>query len=128
MKANRVPEAIQKQRSTEELEDLVWAKLGQQWKTIKKAFRDLSNNAGSISPLRLRRQFSNWGVDMTDDQFQIIFNKFDIDGDGSISYTDFLNSAGKECFPKEGLYFRQDVALNKRGKEPPCKHDACFNP
>lgn len=57
-----------------------------------------------------------------------MFLKFDIDGDGTISYTDFLNSAGKECFPKEGLYFRQDVALKKRGKEKPCTNESCFNP
>lgn len=43
---------------------------------------------------------------MNDAQFNAIFIKFDIDGDGAISYSDFLDSAGKECFPKEGLYFR----------------------
>jgi Ca2+-binding EF-hand superfamily protein len=35
-----------------------------------------------------------------------LFNKFDLDGDGRISYADFQNSVGRELYPKEFFYFR----------------------
>jgi len=114
------------QMKLSELEQLVWTKIRQQWKTIKKAYRDLSNSeATGISAAQLRNQFSHWGLNMTDEQFHPIFNKFDLDNDGIINYIDFLQSVGKECFPREGLYFRQDVP--KPNKSYTCKANRCFH-
>ena len=47
-----------------------------------------------------------WGMEISDAEFTAIFNKFDHDGDGVISYRDFQVSIGSEMFPAEGLYFR----------------------
>ena len=63
MKDNKVPESLQRLRTQKQLEVLVWQKLGQQWSTVKKAFRDLSNNeATGIQPHMLRQQFEYWGL------------------------------------------------------------------
>ena len=62
---------------------------------------------------------------MSDEEFQYIFTKFDLDADGIISYRDFLDSAGPECFPKEGLFFRQDISIKARGKEKVCAQAYC---
>ena len=49
-----------------------------------------------------------WGMEISDADFNHVFERFDIDGDGKISYKDFQKSIGSEMFPAEGLYFRQD--------------------
>lgn len=61
-----------------------------QWKTLRKAFMDLNmEKSGSIMPEELRFYFKHWGLNLTDEQFTYLFNKFDLDGDGKISYKDF---------------------------------------
>ena len=45
---------------------------------------------------------------MSDEQFEIIYDSFDVDKDGKISYSDFHKSIGSEIHPGESLYFRQD--------------------
>ena len=47
-------------------------------------------------------------MDISPEDFKKVFDKFDLDGDGQISYKDFQVSIGSEMFPAEGLYFRQD--------------------
>ena len=44
---------------------------------------------GTISKRELKFFLVYWGMEMSDEQFDIIFNKFDLDGDGKISYKDF---------------------------------------
>jgi hypothetical protein len=55
-----------------------------------------------------------------------LFQEFDADGDGLISYKDFTLTVGKEIHPSEGLYFRQDkptvVKINS------CCHERCWQP
>ena len=50
----------------------------------------------------------HWGLYLTDQQFRKVFDKFDQDKDGKISYEDFQNTVGMEINPMEFLYFRQD--------------------
>ena len=47
-----------------------------------------------------------WGISVSPEDFNKVFDKFDLDGDGMISYKDFQVSIGSEMFPSEGLYFR----------------------
>jgi Ca2+-binding EF-hand superfamily protein len=47
-------------------------------------------------------------MDISEEDFDKVFTKFDLDKDGAISYKDFQLSIGSEMFPAEGLYFRQD--------------------
>ncbi len=44
---------------------------------------------------------------MSDEQFHEIYNIFDFDKDGKISYSDFNKAVGSEIHPGETLYFRQ---------------------
>lgn len=61
-----------------------------QWKTLRKAFMDLNvEKSGFIEPEELRFYLKHWGLNLTDEQFNYIFNKFDYDKDGKISYKDF---------------------------------------
>lgn len=63
---------------------------------------------GKISQRELKFYLNFWGIDISQKDFDIIFNRFDLDKDGLISYKDFQVSIGSEMFPSEGLYFRQD--------------------
>jgi hypothetical protein len=66
----------------------------------------------------------HWGLIVEDKHFDNLFNKFDADKDGKISYRDFQTTVGHELFPAEGLYFRQDKSANLRIIA--CKHDRCW--
>lgn len=45
-------------------------KFQNQWKTIKKAFSDLNKGkTGAINPNELKSYFTNWGLNITDEQF-----------------------------------------------------------
>lgn len=90
------------------LEKTVLEKIKFQWKTLRKAFMDLNaEKSGCIEPKELKFYFQHWGLGgITDAQFQSLFNKFDADGDGKISYKDFQQTVGSEIHPAEGLYFR----------------------
>jgi Ca2+-binding EF-hand superfamily protein len=96
-------EAIQQMN----IEQTVLEKIKFQWKTLKKAFSDLNQEkSGAIKPNELKSYLHRKGLYLTDEQFQKVFNRFDCDGDGKISYEDFQNTAGSEINPTEFLYFR----------------------
>ena len=72
------------------LEKTVLDKIKFQWKTLRKAFMDLNmEKSGSILPEELKFYFEHWGLTLTDEQFKYLFDKFDMDKDGKISYKDF---------------------------------------
>lgn len=62
--------------------------------------------SGSISAEEFRFYLKHWGLNLTDDQFKYLFDKFDLDKDGKISYKEFQMTVGSEIHPAEGLYFR----------------------
>lgn len=66
----------------------------------------------------------HWGLNLTEEQFSRLFSHFDVDGDGKISYEDFMTTAGTEINPMEQLYFRQDT--DKAPKKVGCKHHHCW--
>ena len=74
-----------------QLERTVLEKIKFQWKTLRKAFMDLNvKKSGAIEPQELKFYFHHWGLGgITETQFQALFDKFDLDGDGKISYKDF---------------------------------------
>jgi Ca2+-binding EF-hand superfamily protein len=63
---------------------------------------------GRISEKEFKYQLNFWGMDLSEKDFKKVFNNFDMDKDGFISYKDFQLSIGSDMFPAEGLYFRQD--------------------
>jgi EF-hand domain pair len=67
----------------------------------------------------------HWGLSLTEEQFKDLFRRFDVDGDGRISYEDFMITAGSEINPMEYLYFRQDI--DKAPRKTSCKHAHCWN-
>lgn len=94
------------------LEEKILEKMKFQWKTLRKAFMDLNiEKTGKISKREFKYFLNFWGMNISDDEFNQVFKKFDLDGDGLISYKDFQLSIGSEMFPQEGLYFRQDTKL-----------------
>jgi Ca2+-binding EF-hand superfamily protein len=40
-------------------------------------------------PQELNNYLHHWGIYLNEEQFQMIFNKFDADKDGKITYEDF---------------------------------------
>lgn len=77
-----------------------------------------------ISPSELKFYFNHWGIKMTDEQFQEIYEWFDGDKDGTINYMDFNNAVGSEIHYGETPYFRfeskKDEGVTARVKN--CKH------
>jgi len=57
----------------------------------------IHNHMAGESPRMVFLHF--WGIDISDDEFKRVFNSFDIDKDGKISYKDFYLSIGLELFP-----------------------------
>ena len=57
---------------------------------MRKAFvqLDISKN-GFIDKNDLKYYLTHWGVAATEEKFIELFNYFDVDGDGQISYKDF---------------------------------------
>jgi hypothetical protein len=103
----------------------VMEKFQLQWKSIKKAFSDLNKGkTGAINPLELRAYLNNWGLSITEQQFQDIFDVIDFDKDGKITYEDLQNSVGKHICPEEFLYFRQDIPP---AKVRTCNMEQCWN-
>lgn len=47
-------------------------------------------------------------MECTQEELMQVFNKFDLDKDGKISFTDFKESIGYVLHPKCDEYFRQD--------------------
>ena len=89
-------------------------KVQTQWKTLKKAFSDLNQGKnGWISEVDLKKYLTNWGFNITDDQFNEFYNFLDFDKDGHITYDDFKKSVGSVISPVEFLYFRQDLPPQK---------------
>jgi hypothetical protein len=61
---------------------------------------------------------------MSNEDFDRIYNIFDQDGDGEISYNDFHLTLGNEISPAEGLYFRQDKSRVLKQKK--CLEYQCW--
>lgn len=95
------------------------AKIYQQWTTIRKAFNDMNKQGGCIGRDELKFYFDSWGLLMTEKEFDGIYNIFDVDKDGKVSYMDFHKAIGNEITPTEALYFRQDM-------EHKIKHTKCL--
>ena len=74
----------------DEIEEKILEKIKFQWKTLRKAFMDLNiEKTGKISKREFKFYLNFWGITISEEQFTQIFNKFDLDGDGEISYKDF---------------------------------------
>ena len=57
---------------------------------MRKAFMEMDvGKNGAIIPSDLRFYLTHWGVAADDRKFSELFNYFDADGDGKISYKDF---------------------------------------
>jgi Ca2+-binding EF-hand superfamily protein len=62
--------------------------------------------SGYLSKDELKFYFTHWGLSMTNEEFEKVYDYFDIDKDGKISYFDFNKAVGPEIHPGETLYFR----------------------
>lgn len=110
-----------------DIEHKILEKIKFQWKTIRKAFQDMNvSKTGKITQEEFKYFLQFWGMTITPEQFSLVFDKFDLDGDGALSYKDFQQSIGAEMFPAEGLYFRQDKAQQCRVNA--CKQTECWQP
>jgi len=113
--------------SDQEIEKRVLEKMRLQWKTIQKAFHDIKKDkSGGIEKEELKYYLDFWQFDLTDEQFDELFSKFDLDGDGKISYKEFQATVGRQIHPGEVLYFRQDRKQLQRINT--CKHHKCWQP
>lgn len=60
----------------------------------------------------------NWGLYIDSEKFDQVYEAFDHDRDGVISYQDFKKTIGQKIQPEEFLYFRQDhpktITLNAK--------------
>ena len=100
-------------------------KIRQQWKTVRKAFRDFNeDNDPYIQKEELFFFLNHWGFPISKDQADEVFDYFDDDKDGLISYQDFIMSIGYEIHPEETLYFRQDV--HHSIKQSVCAYKGCW--
>ena len=82
-------------------------KITHQWGTVRKAFKGFNeDNDSYIDKEEFIFFLEHWGYPLSDNQGDIVFKYFDKDGDGKISYNDFVTSIGFDIHPAETLYFR----------------------
>lgn len=79
-----------------------------------------------MSREELAYYLNHWGFVVNEEEFDYIFNVFDIDQDGEINFTDFQKVIGPELNPSEGLYFRQDKQHIIKAKK--CFEYQCWSP
>ena len=63
---------------------------------------------------------------MGEKQAEKVFKYFDKDGDGKVSYQDFVLSIGFEIHPSETLYFRQEKKESLQLKDSTCDFENCW--
>ena len=114
--------------TTEQFKIELVKKVEFQWKTLQSAFKQLNlSRSGKIQYWELKYFCDHWGFLATDEQFKEIFDTFDIDKDGEISYQDMQKAFGSVLNPRENFYFRQD--LKKKALSNTCSVKDCgFNP
>ena len=84
-------------------------KITQQWKSIKTAFTKINTEKKKyIDKLELKIALKNLGFYLDSSVFNKLYDIFDYDKDGQISYQDFKATIGEKIQPEEFLYFRQD--------------------
>lgn len=102
-------------------------KIRQQWSTVNKAFKDFNeDNDPYIDKKELIFFLEHWGFPLQEAQADIVFKFFDKDGDGQISYSDFVQSIGFEIHPGETLYFRQEHETALHAKDSACEQAECW--
>lgn len=57
------------------------------------------SHTGSLSADDFNHYLTHWGFKLTNSKFEELFKDFDHDGDGKISYKDFIMTVGKEMLP-----------------------------
>ena len=79
-----------KQAYNENLIEKIVSKIYYQWRTMRRAFMDMDvSKNGAITPPDLRFYLTHWGVSASPEKLMELFNYFDADKDGKISYEDF---------------------------------------
>ena len=115
-----------KQAYNENLIEKVVMKIYEQWKTMRKAFINLDvGKHGAIMPSDLKFYLTHWGVAASEAKFKELFDFFDEDKDGKISYKDFQQTVGEQMQPNQGKYWRQDMPRQTRIKS--CASDHCWH-
>jgi len=102
-------------------------KIRQQWRTVNKAFKDFNeDNDEFIQKDELIFFLTHWGFPLPEAEQDLVFNYFDKDGDGQISYQDFVQSIGYEIHPSETLYFRQEMPGIVKQMNSACDEAGCW--
>ena len=72
------------------MKKVIFDKIHEQWKTIRKSFHDFSKDkSGGIEANELKFYLKHWDIHVSDETFKKIFDEIDFDKDGKITYADF---------------------------------------
>jgi Ca2+-binding EF-hand superfamily protein len=97
---------------------VILEKIQDQWKTIRKSFHDISKDTrGQMEAEELKFYLNHWGIHVTDETFNKIFQTLDWDKDGKVSYTDFHTYISKRQWGER--FTREKVSTFVR-INPPC--------
>lgn len=108
------------------MEKLIY-KIQNKWSTVRGAFYEFNeNNAKFIRKPELIQFLSVIGFPFQGEQAERVFRYFDRDGDGKVSYQDFVNSIGFEIHPRETLYFRQENTEALQLQDSSCDYLNCW--
>jgi Ca2+-binding EF-hand superfamily protein len=97
-----------KSSEAQALRDQAQHKISEHFSNMRKAFHFVDvDNSGTVTAQEIKRAMHMWGVDLEDEQLQLLMSECDTDGDGAIEYNEFIDHLARDTVAP--------AAMGKRG-------------
>ena len=97
-------------KEAKDLKNRAITKISEHFSNMRKAFHYVDvDNSGTVDAHEVRRAMHLWGIDMTDEQLEILMAECDPDGDGQIEYNEFIDHLARDTVAP--------AAMGKRGMQ-----------
>jgi len=99
-----------KAKEAKETKNLVVNKVAEHFSNMRKAFHYVDvDNSGTVDAKEIRRAMHMWGIDLSDEQLELVMAECDTDGDGQIKYDEFIDHLARDTVAT--------AAMGKRGMQ-----------
>ena len=90
--------------------DMAVFKVAEHFSNMRKAFHYFDvDNSGTVDAKEIRRAMHMFGVELTDEKLELLMSECDTDGDGQVSYNEFVDHLARDTVAV--------AAMGKRGMQ-----------